>query len=62
MEERETGILCFVCGDRSGIDCPGRRKDEATRCVVCMEKSMKEFESQSQSSQSTTKRSQGDAV
>jgi len=38
MEEKETGILCFVCGNHSGIDCPGRRSDEATRCKACMSK------------------------
>lgn len=37
-EERETGILCFECGNHSGIDCPGRRADEATRCKACMRK------------------------
>ncbi len=41
MKETKTGITCFVCGERSGIDCPGRRPDEATRCGVCMEKFMK---------------------
>lgn len=42
MQETETGIPCFECGERSGIDCTGRRLNEATRCKVCMEKFMKE--------------------
>jgi hypothetical protein len=46
---RETGIPCFECGERSGMDCPGRRPDEATRCTVCLEKFMK-IEQQLQSS------------
>lgn len=33
----ETGISCFVCGIRSGIDCPGRKPGEATRCKVCLD-------------------------
>ncbi|KKN98907.1 hypothetical protein LCGC14_0141510 [marine sediment metagenome] len=40
MHKKETGIPCFECGKRSGIDCPGRRPDEATRCTVCMEEFM----------------------
>ena len=39
--DKETGIPCFECGKRSGIDCPGRRPNEATRCKVCLEKFMK---------------------
>jgi len=35
---RETGIPCFKCKERSGIDCAGRRPDEATLCVVCLDK------------------------
>lgn len=69
----ETGIPCFKCKERSGIDCAGRGPDEATLCVVCFQKMMaqekleeklhmKKVQSQSQSSQSTTKGSQGDAV
>jgi hypothetical protein len=34
---RETGIPCFECGERSGLDCPGRKPDEATRCQKCLE-------------------------
>lgn len=33
---RYTGIPCFECGKRSGIDCPGREPNEATRCVRCL--------------------------
>lgn len=44
MLDKETGIPCFECGERSGIDCPGRRPDEATRCVVCMDEFMKMME------------------
>jgi len=44
MKERETGIPCFECGKRSGIDCPGRNPDEATRCKVCMEEFMQQME------------------
>ena len=36
MLDKETGIPCFECGRRSGIDCPGR-KDEATRCKECFD-------------------------
>lgn len=70
---RETGILCFKCKERSGIDCAGRRPDESTLCVVCFEKSMvrekleeelhmKKIQSQSQSSQSSTDGSSGGTV
>jgi hypothetical protein len=31
----ETGIPCFKCSKRSGTDCPGRKKDEATLCDPC---------------------------
>jgi len=31
-----TGIPCFKCGRRSGIDCPGRQPGEATRCMTCL--------------------------
>ena len=37
-----TDILCFECGERYGIDCPGRKPNEATRCMVCFEKFMTE--------------------
>ena len=36
----ETGIPCFECGRRSGIDCPGRKPDEATRCKECFDSYM----------------------
>lgn len=73
MEDRLTGIPCFECGERSGTDCAGRRPDEATRCFVCFdaymkkvrleeELHMKQFESQSQSSQSSTQGSSGGTV
>ena len=42
-ESRETGIPCFQCKERSGLDCPGREPDEATLCVVCFEKRMKQM-------------------
>jgi|AntAceMinimDraft_13_1070369.scaffolds.fasta_scaffold53058_1 hypothetical protein len=32
---KETGIPCFRCKKRSGIDCPGRKDDEATLCDPC---------------------------
>jgi hypothetical protein len=41
MEYKETGIPCFECGKHSGIDCPGRKPNESTRCIGCMEKFMK---------------------
>ncbi len=44
MSEKETGIPCFECGQRSGMDCPGRRSDEATRCPACMDEFMKMME------------------
>jgi len=44
MIEKETGILCFECRKRSGIDCPGRKPYEATRCVDCLEKFMQDEE------------------
>lgn len=70
---RETGIPCFKCKERSGLDCAGRAPDESTLCSVCLEKllaeekleeelHMKKIQSQSQSSQSSTKGSSGDAV
>ena len=37
MLDKETGIPCFECGRRSGIDCPGRKSDEATRCKECFD-------------------------
>ncbi len=37
---QKTGIPCFECGWHSGIDCPGRKPDEATRYVLCLEKFM----------------------
>jgi hypothetical protein len=33
---KETGILCFHCGKRSGTDCPGRKPDESTLCKPCL--------------------------
>lgn len=41
MEKRDTGIPCFECGKRSGVECPGRKNGEATRCVPCMAKYLK---------------------
>jgi len=38
MKEKETGIPCLECGERSDLDCPGRRPDEATWCEVCLKK------------------------
>lgn len=40
---RITNILCFECGERFGLDCPGRKLDEATRCAICLEKAMLDF-------------------
>ncbi len=78
MSEKETGIPCFECGERSGMDCPGRRTDEATRCEACMGEFMRQLDeaetimendsdilkrlSQSQSSQSTAQGSSVDSV
>ena len=42
MSDRETGIPCLECGQRSGIDCPGRQLDEVTRCRTCLDKYIKE--------------------
>lgn len=46
MQERdepiaETRIPCFRCGERPGIDCPGK-PDEATLCEPCFKKRMAE--------------------
>ena len=32
---QETGIPCFRCSKRSGVDCPGREQGEATLCEPC---------------------------
>jgi len=39
IEEKiiETGIPCFRCKKRSGIDCGGRKPDEATLCNPCFQ-------------------------
>jgi len=47
---KETGIPCFECGERSGIDCPGRKSNEATRCITCLVKFLKSFEQQNDKS------------
>jgi len=44
LPTRETGILCFECGQRSGIDCPGRKPCESTRCLVCLDKFMSRYD------------------
>ena len=31
----DSDIPCFQCGARPGMDCPGRRPGEATRCEGC---------------------------
>ena len=31
---------CFQCGARPGMDCPGRRPGESTRCEGCMQEFM----------------------
>lgn len=36
--EFETGIPCFECKKRSGLDCAGRKPDESTRCRKCLDK------------------------
>ena len=38
----ETGIPCFRCGERSGLDCPGRKPDEPTLCQPCSVECMAE--------------------
>ena len=32
-----TGIPCFRCKKRSGINCPGRKPDEPTLCNPCFQ-------------------------
>jgi DNA-directed RNA polymerase subunit RPC12/RpoP len=32
--------MCFACGKNPGVECPGRKKDEQTRCLNCLEKFM----------------------
>lgn len=70
---RETGIPCFKCKERSGIDCAGRGPNESTLCVVCFETlmakekleeelHMKRIQSQSHRSQSSTEGSSGRTV
>lgn len=34
---KKTGILCFNCKKRSGIDCAGREPDESTLCDPCFQ-------------------------
>ena len=29
--------ICFECGDRPGLECPGRKPEEQTRCRVCFD-------------------------
>lgn len=36
LPTKETGIPCFVCNQKSGIDCPGRKPHESTRCQECL--------------------------
>lgn len=36
----QTNILCFECNKNYGTECPGREKDESTRCEDCFEKYM----------------------
>jgi len=42
MKHKETDIPCFVCGNRNGMECPGRKPNEATRCIDCFVKYMQE--------------------
>ncbi len=35
--DKETGIPCCDCGQKSGLDCPGRKAGEATRCRECID-------------------------
>jgi hypothetical protein len=42
-DNRETGIPCFQCKERSGLDCPGRKPNEATLCAICFEARMKRW-------------------
>jgi len=37
LPARKTGIPCFECGKRSGLECPGRKPGEATRCQRCLD-------------------------
>lgn len=32
--------ICFDCGDRPGMECPGRKENEHTRCKICMDNFM----------------------
>jgi hypothetical protein len=27
--------ICFECGNRPGLECPGRKEGEHTRCQIC---------------------------
>jgi len=38
----ETGIPCFKCKKRSGIDCAGRKPDESTLCHQCLKERLAE--------------------
>lgn len=35
MRNDNGAIPCFQCGAKPGMDCPGRRPGEATRCEGC---------------------------
>lgn len=35
-----TGQPCVKCGNKSGIDCPGRRPNEGTLCIDCFRLAM----------------------
>lgn len=43
MFEKETGIPCFKCEVRSGIECAGRKPGESTFCNQCMEENRTEY-------------------
>jgi len=36
----ETGIPCFKCKKRSGIDCAGRKTNEPTLCTACISENL----------------------
>ena len=41
--DKETGIACFKCEMRSGIDCANREKEESTLCPSCLKIVMSQY-------------------
>jgi len=33
--------ICFECGNNPGLECPGRKSEERTRCQMCFDNSMR---------------------